>query len=44
MTQFKEEFNSLDTMEKYLAFNSVAIDQTNKERKDIRSKHYEIIG
>jgi hypothetical protein len=43
MNKFKEEFNSLDSMEKYLAFNSVAIDQSNKERKEIRNKHNEII-
>ena len=42
MSKFKDEFRDLDDMEKYLEFNSVAIDQTNKERKDIRLKHNDI--
>ena len=31
-------------MEGYLEFNSIAIDQTNKERKEIRVKHNEIMN
>jgi chromosome segregation ATPase len=44
ITKFKEEFKSLDEMEHYLRFNSVEIDQCNKERKEIRTKHNEILN
>lgn len=42
ISKFKEEFDSLDEMEQYLRFNSVEIDQSNKERKEVRTKHNEI--
>ena len=42
MSKFQDEFKNLDDMEGYLEFNSIAIDQTNKERKEIRVKHNEI--
>jgi chromosome segregation ATPase len=44
ISKFKEEFKSLDEMEQYLKFNSVEIDQCNKERKEIRTKHNEILN
>ena len=31
-------------MEQYLRFNSVEIDQSNKERKEIRLKHNDILN
>ena len=44
IAKFKEEFKSLDDMEQYLSFNSVEIDQSNKERKEIRLKHNDILN
>ena len=44
IANFKSEFKSLDEMEQYLRFNSIEIDQCNKERKEIRTKHNEIIN